>query len=192
MTDRPWESPPTGAAREIAAEIAAAVPELKTPRLRLRAPRMKDFDAFAEILTTARGIHVGGPMPRETAWLEFTEAVSGWLLRGYGMWSVERRADGALLGFLPLHHEAGDPEPELGYLFLASAEGQGYATEAAEAARDFAFGRLGWSRLISYIAPENARSIAVAERLGAKRADDERHPLDADLLIFRHPKPESS
>jgi RimJ/RimL family protein N-acetyltransferase len=46
--------------------------------------------------------------------------------------------------------------------------GRGLATEAARAAVAYAFERLGWDRLICVILPGNRRSIAVAQRLGAR------------------------
>ena len=168
MSPAPWERAPTGAAAALAASVAAAVPELVTPRLRLRAPRLADFAAYAAILTTERGAFVGGPMSREEAWHDFVQSVAGWQLRGHGTWAVERRDDGALLGFITLNHEYGDPEPELGFLLLTEAEGRGYAREAAETARGFAFGALGWRSVVSYVAPENRRSARLAERLGAR------------------------
>lgn len=184
-----WEIAPEGRAAEIAAGLAAGVPEIETERLRLRAPRIGDFAAYAEILCSDRAVHIGGPFSREDAFLDFAQGVAGWLLRGHGLWSVETRGDGTLVGFLPLHVEAGDPERELGYLFRAAAEGKGYAHEAARAAREFAYGRLGWRTVVSYVARDNTRSIAIAERLGAKPDPAARHPLDPDLIVFRHPAP---
>ena len=182
----PWERAPDGPAAGIAAGpaagIAAAIPELGTQRLRLRAPRIGDFAAYAGIATTERGVHIGGPMTREEAWLDFVQLVAGWTLRGHGVWSVERRADGALVGFVLIGLEPGDLEPELGFLFVAGAEGHGYAREAAAAARDFAHGALGWDTIVSYIAPENARSIRLAERLGARREAR----TEGGALVFRH------
>jgi RimJ/RimL family protein N-acetyltransferase len=189
MNAHPWEQPSTGAAAALAADVAACIPELETPRLRLRAPRIGDFEAYAAIATTERGVHFGGPMSREAAWLDFAQLVASWLLRGYGVWSVERRADGRLIGFLPLDHEFGDPEPEIGWLLLPEAEGQGFATEAATAARRLAFERLGFGTLVSYVDRTNHRSVGVAERLGARR-EAATHPLDGDVLVFRHPAPE--
>ncbi len=182
MTPAPWQTPPEGAAALIAAGVAAGAPELATARLRMRAPRIDDFDGCAAIVTGPRGVHVGGPMDHEAAWLDFAQMVAGWMLRGCGLWSVERRSDGALLGFVPLNHEFGDPEPELGLLFRAEAEGLGYAFEAAAAARGFAFGRLGWATVVSYVDPANARSI----RLGARL-----EPADLDgVRVYRHVGPE--
>ena len=44
--------------------------------------------------------------------------------------------------------------------------GRGYATEAAQAVRDYAFNRLRLPRLIAMIDPQNIASIRVAEKLG--------------------------
>jgi RimJ/RimL family protein N-acetyltransferase len=184
-----WEAAPGGAAAVAAERVAAAVPVLETARLRLRAPRISDFDAYAAIVCGPRGVHVGGPLDREEAWLDFAQMVAGWMLRGHGLWSVETRGDGHLVGFVPLNHEYGDPEAELGWLFVEAAEGQGYASEAARAARGFAFDRLGFATLVSYVAEGNARSERLARRLGAA-PDAARHPLDPEVRVFRHPRPE--
>lgn len=186
-----WERLPEGRAAEIAAALAGGVPVIETGRLRLRAPRIGDFDAYGEILCSDRAVHIGGSFGREAAFRDFAEAVAGWMLRGHGLWSVERRTDGALLGFVLLHIEAGDPEREIGYLLRAEAEGHGYAAEAAEAALGYAYGALGWRGVVSYVDPANHRSVATAERLGARRDPEARHPLDPEILIFRHPAPES-
>jgi RimJ/RimL family protein N-acetyltransferase len=65
-------------------------------------------------------------------------------------------------------HEAlaGDLELEIGWTVLREFWNQGYATEAAAACRDHAFGELGRDRLISLIARENTPSIRVAEKIG--------------------------
>ena len=166
------EAPATGVGAARAAAMAALVPQIETPRLTLRAPRAEDFPLYAEVLCSDRGRFMGGPFTRDAAWSDFTRIVAAWLLRGHGGWTVEITATGKVAGFVLLGFEPGDLEPELGVIFRASGEGQGYATEAATAARDFAFGTLGWQTLVSYIAPENARSVALATRLDA-HADGE-------------------
>lgn len=183
----PHERPSSGAAAGIAARLCSAIPEIETPRLRLRAPRIEDFGGYAAIATTERGRHIGGPLSRDDAWLDFAQMVAGWTLRGHGLWSVERRDDGALLGFVPIGFEPGDREPELGFLFLAEGEGRGYAREAAEAARRFAFETLGWGTLVSYVDPENARSLRLLERLGAR---PEPRLLDG-ARVYRHHREET-
>ncbi len=66
-------------------------------------------------------------------------------------------------------------------------EGKGYAFEAANAVLDWAFLTREMPTLVSYIAPQNARSIALAERLGATRDTEAKAPNEGDL-VYRHPR----
>lgn len=69
----------------------------------------------------------------------------------------------------------------------ARGRGQGLAAEAAGAARAHAFGALGWTTAVSYVDPGNARSIALAERMGAIRDDAAPVPhSDRPCLVYRH------
>ncbi len=163
----PHEFPISGPAAGFAATLSGMLPEIETARLRLRAPRLADFDAWAEILTGPAAPWLGGPFSRDDSFLEFLASCGTWLLRGHGPWTVEPKAGGDVLGFVLLGFEPGDAEPELGYLFRPAAEGKGYATEAVEAARAHAFTALGMTRVVSYIAAENAASARLARRVGA-------------------------
>lgn len=88
---------------------------------------------------------------------------------GFGPYAVvERQAQGVIgycgLFFFPDIN--GQQEVEIGYRLARAAWGQGYATEAAGAVRDFAFNVLGLKRLIAMIDPSNTASIRVAEKIG--------------------------
>lgn len=179
----PWEAPITEPASRLAARFASLVPELVTKRLTLRAPMLADFPTYADILSDSRSGGLGGPFNREDALLDFSQYVAGWMLRGTGLWAVERRTDEALIGFVLVGMEHGDQEPELGYMFTAEVQGQGYATEAAAAARDFALRDLELPVLVSCVDPANTRSAALADRLGAYIDPD---ASDADTNIWRH------
>jgi RimJ/RimL family protein N-acetyltransferase len=64
---------------------------------------------------------------------------------------------------------------EIGYDFRSDYWGQGLATEAAAAVRDFALDELGLPRVISLIRPENVASVRVSEKIGmAKEREIER------------------
>lgn len=180
---RPWTAPISAPSQAIGASIRALVPALSTPRTTLRAPVIGDFLAWSHILTSARAIHVGGPMDADDAWLEFCEGMAAWALRGHGMWTLTDHS-GTVLGFVLLGFAPGDGEHELGYLLCEAAEGQGYVTEAAAAARDYAVSALRLPSLVSYISPENLRSGAVAMRLGATRDG----MLDGCDIWRHHPK----
>lgn len=58
-------------------------------------------------------------------------------------------------------------QPELGWALARPHWGNGYATEAAAAIRDWALERPNVDRLVSLISPDNVRSRRVAEKLGA-------------------------
>ena len=159
--------PPEGRAAEAAVQHRAALPVLETARLTLRAPRLDDFSIWVEVYGEEEGGYLGGPLSDEDVWLSFTNYVSGWLLHGHGLFTVER--SGEAIGFVTLGLEWGDEEPEIGWLLPKRMQGQGYATEAAMAVRDYAVALYGPGKTVSYIHAENARSQAVAARLGAAR-----------------------
>lgn len=167
-----------------------SIPSLDTDRLTLRAPRLGDFEPYAAFWASERAVHEGGPRDRAAAWREFACDVAGWALRGFGVWSVEPKGGGSWLGAVGLFQPDWYPEPELGWTLAPEAEGRGFAFEAARAARAWAYRARGLGPLVSYIDPDNARSIRLAERLGAWRDAAAARPGSADLA-FRHPGPEA-
>jgi len=184
------ETAPHGVAAELAAQFASMVPELRSKRLILRAPRPTDFPLYAEIASGPRSGGIGGPMTRDEAWYDFATLASGWMLKGHGGWTITLRTTTEAIGFVLIGAEPGDAEPELGYLIAEAHEGHGYASEAAQTAREYAFGTLRLPSLVSYIFPDNAASIAVAKRLGAIEDGTATYPEDdTPSLIYRHPVP---
>jgi RimJ/RimL family protein N-acetyltransferase len=147
------------------------IPTLRTPRLALRAFRAADIDAWAamEADPEVRRYRGNNLRTRNEAWAAMEASLGQWALRGYGMFVLEYAADGRFAGHAGVLHPAEWPEPEIAYALARDFWGQGLATEAAAAARDWAFARHGFARLASFILPGNAQSIRVAEKLGAVR-----------------------
>ena len=161
------------------------IPTLETGRVVLRAHRLADFDAYAETLASPRARFIDR-LDRRDAWFVFCNDVAGWQLRGFGLWAVDLR-DGTHLGQVGIQRPDHFPEPELGWFLHDGHEGRGYATEAARAALGWARGRV--ASLVSYIAPGNDRSVAVAERLGATLDPDAPLPDGEDrteTVVYRH------
>lgn len=179
-----WLTPPTGAAADLVANLDAMLPRLETDRLILRPARITDWPVLEPIWTTDRAEHIGGPMNGEDAWLDYNQCVASWLLRGTGPLVLTLKGDDTPLGLVLIAPEYGDPGPELGWLLTKEAEGMGYATEAASALRDWGYNMLGRGAFQSFIGKGNARSIRVAERLGATLAGT--HPTDDDVLIYSY------
>ncbi|MEM8804238.1 MAG: GNAT family N-acetyltransferase [Pseudomonadota bacterium] len=189
MTARHEQATP-GPAEDLAAMFNALAPTIQTERLLLRAPVLSDFPACAEIACGERGRFVGGPMSRDAAWAEFTAMVAGWSLHGHGGFAVED-AEGNVLGFVVLGLEPGDHEVELGFSLTEAAEGNGFAEEAARAVRTWAATELELTGLVSYIDPENVRSVALAKRLGATRDTKAEAAIGASTHVYRHPEGQS-
>jgi RimJ/RimL family protein N-acetyltransferase len=147
------------------------IPTLRTERLVLRAFRAADIDAWAamEADPEVRRYRGNNPRTRAEAWTAMESGLGQWALRGYGLFALEQAEDGQFVGFAGVLHPADWPEAELGYSLAREFWGQGFAAEAARAARDWAFARHGLARLASFILPDNARSIRVAETLDAVR-----------------------
>lgn len=165
------------------------IPTLTTRRLTLRAPVAEDFPAYARLMASPRARSMGGPFDLRAAWGVFCHDVAQWRLFGHGALMVELTLTGQCLGQVGINHGPLFPEKELGWLLYDGHEGQGYATEAARALRQWAFETLGLRSLVSYVDPRNDRSIAVARRLGAI-PDPEAPRQDPGDIVFRHHAPD--
>ena len=164
---KPWLIPSTGGPAKLAATLQAALPRLETARLVVRPAQLGDYAIWEEIMMGPNGEFLGGPWDERGAYLDFAQCVGSWFLRGFGLWTVESRETGDVLGFVAHGHEYGCLEAELGYLLTESAPGRGIATEAASAVRDYAFDVLKQDTLVLYFDPRNGASKAVALKLGA-------------------------
>ena len=172
-------------------DISIQIPHLETERLHFRAPALSDFNAEAEFYASDRSKGVGGPYPREKVWSKLCEKIGQWVLRGYGVWALEEKSTGTYVGRVGIYHPIEWPEAELAWTMMAAGEGKGYAFEAAQTVRDHMYRVHGWGALISVIMDDNARSIALAERLGCTREGGFEHPAYGYLPIWRHPGPET-
>jgi RimJ/RimL family protein N-acetyltransferase len=146
------------------------IPTLETERLVMRAFRESDLDEYAAMSADAevmRFIGTGATQTRSEAWRSMAYFIGHWELRGFGMWAVERKGSGELVGRVGFIEPEGWPGFELGWLLARPHWGHGYAREAAREALRYARDKLGRDRLISLIRPGNARSIKLATTLGA-------------------------
>ncbi len=146
------------------------VEEIRTERLILRPIALEDLDAFAEIYADPEVVRFidGATSTRDETrgWIEaqiLRNEVEGWDRR-----SVLLARDGTVLGRcgISVWEIEGRQEHEIGYLFGRPHWGKGYATEAAFAMRDRAFGEMGLRRLIALIDHGNVASKNVARKLG--------------------------
>jgi RimJ/RimL family protein N-acetyltransferase len=163
------------------------IPVIETERLILRGPLEADFDAHAAFIASPRSQFVGGPQDRFQAWKGFSSGIGHWVLNGFGFWMIADRMTNAPLGKTGFMNAPGWDEPELGWHVYEAAEGKGIAFEAVTAARAYGAQHFGLDEVISYIDPANTRSMALAERLGA-RFERDGELLGKPCQIWRHPK----
>ena len=129
----------------------------------------------------------GKPVSRADAWRQMAMLAGHWTLRGFGIWAVEERSTGQLIGRIGCFMPEGWPAFEIGYVLARSAWGKGYAREAASMSLQYARETLGRTEIISLIRPPNAASIRVAESLGAVAAETIEF-FGAPATVYRYPE----
>ena len=171
----------------------------ETERLRLRTWDDEDEFRFYDIMNTPAVMRWLGGWQSPEEWSAGYQRLRGYERDfGFTFWIVERRSDGAILGFCGLKR-ANAPgadliagEVEIGWRLREDAWGQGYAKEAAIASLDLAFGRFAAPRVVAVTAQGNLPSQGLMKRLGMERWEDfdfidRRFPADSEvnpLLVF--------
>lgn len=111
--------------------------------------------------------------------------------KGYGLYAVELKSSGTLIGLLGFHwadfKAEFTPCVEIGWRLVPEAWGYGYAVEGAKACLEHGFSRLGFDRVYSFTACVNHPSQAVMQRAGMKKTAEFNHPeVSADSPLHPH------
>jgi RimJ/RimL family protein N-acetyltransferase len=143
--------------------------ELETPRLKLRPTLPEDFEPFAAFQADPESMrYLTPPQPRSVAWRSFLNVAGAWAMQGFSLFSVIEKASGRWVGRVGPWRPEGWPGTEVGWNIVRDRCRQGYATEAATAAIDWAFASLGWTEVVHVIDCENVASQGVAHKLGSR------------------------
>jgi RimJ/RimL family protein N-acetyltransferase len=105
--------------------------------------------------------------------------VHPWLLR-----AIVARGEGAFVGHINFHGRPEDGRAELGYTIIPEFRRRGYATEAAQGMMDWARQEHGVARFVVSISPDNAASLAMAEKLGFRQVGTQMDEEDGLELVF--------
>lgn len=146
----------------------------ETERLLLRELQYTDIDALSLILRNEETMYAynGAFSERETLeWLE--RQLARYKKYGFGLWAVILKESGKMIGQCGLTMQPWKDKEllEIGYLFNKNYWHKGYAIEAANACKKYAFEVLGADEVCSIIRDTNIPSQRVAERNGMKLAD---------------------
>ena len=172
-------------------------PRLETGRLILRRWRDADRDPYAAMSADPAVMDwLDGTRSRAESDAQIDRFEAQLEQRGHGVLALERKADGAFLGFAALAvTDRPPPVPqgvEVGWRLARQVWGFGYATEAASALLVHGFEHLGLDEIVSFTAATNLRSQAVMRRIGLSRCPDldfdhpafaEGHPLRAHVVF---------
>lgn len=165
--------------------------ELQTTRLRLRRWREGDKAPLAAINSDPEVMRYrAAPLSRQESDAFVDELEAQFDNLGFGLWAVERRRDGLLLGYTGLAVSGFDapfcPAVDIGWTLARDAWGHGYATEAAIASLNFAFHQLRLAEVVAHTTSVNEPSQRVMRRLGMTHdpADD----FDGPWYPVGHPR----
>ena len=160
-------------------------PTLTTARLTLRRPALRDAPEAVAFLMSNRARLMMPEVTEAEAQAEFAGVISLWDDTGFSLFAITR--DDTAIGLAGAWQPPDYPEPEIGWnLWNAADEGQGLATEAVCATRDWFFATQPFVTALSYVHPENHASARLAVRIGAVIDAAAPCPFPPPVLIFRH------
>lgn len=147
---------------------------LATSRLLLRQYRAQDHDCVHRLASDPEIFRYShhGPLESEESWSMLLRHIGHWAVRGWGVFGVEDKKSGVLIGQAGLsdfRRRLGprfDGVPEITWSFEPKTQGLGYATEAAQAALDWIEQQHALSRTVCLIHAQNLASLRVADKLG--------------------------
>jgi RimJ/RimL family protein N-acetyltransferase len=178
---------------------------IETERLIIRPWRDSDRSEYlASCNDEAVTTYLGGPAAVEDIDASLARIRKSQEENGFCFWVIERKSDGAFLGYcgFKVARDEGTPiegDVEIGWRLRQDAWGQGYALEAARACLDWAWSNLKADRVVAITVPTNRASWSVMERLGMTRRPDldflhpnfaADHPLSAHMTyVMERPRP---
>jgi len=159
----------------------------ESERLRCRRWQPTDVDPLLLVYGDAeamRWVGDGAPISQAEceAWLKVTE--NNYRTRGYGMFALEERAAGQVVGFCGLVHPGGQQEAEVKYAFLRAYWGRGLATEAVKALLFYGATHHALTRVIATVAPENLASQRVLLKAGMAKTELRHDEDGSDTQLF--------
>ena len=154
------------------------LPELRTPRLRLRPFAEDDVDALHAVWTDAgvrRFLWDDITIERDRAEQTLRSSLEDVERRGYGMWTLHFSAREGVIGFCGFRPLDGTRDPQIVYGVLAELWGQGLVVEASRAALAHLFESCSPERVWALSDLPNAQSFRVMEKLGMSFDRDAPH-----------------
>jgi RimJ/RimL family protein N-acetyltransferase len=169
-----------------------------TPRLLLRLAERADAQALQDIHQDPEAIELKqvtlleAPGGIDLALRNIERMHRHWRRCGYGQWTVVEKASNEVIGCVGFFHPPGWPGVDLNWIIQRARRENGFATEAAAAALEWAWQNTQIHHVISLIGPSDARSARIATKVGEsfERADVD--PINGEAVHVygvERPKP---
>lgn len=129
----------------------------------------------------------GGPLTSAAAWSRLAADLGAWHLQGFGVWAIQRRESGDLLGVCGFWQGKGWPR-ELTWWLLPKARGAGIAHEASLAVIEHAYQQFQWPSVETYMHDDNHAARALVLRLGGTVMERRSFPDGQERDVFRLPR----
>ena len=163
---------------------------LETERLILREYTWDDFDGLYALLSDPETMcHY--PKPYDEAgtrrWIQWN--LDNYQKYGFGLWALVLKETGAFIGDCGITMQSIDAQelPEVGYHIHRNYWCRGYGSEAARAARDWAFENRDFDALYSYMKYTNIASYSTAAANGMRKIKEYQDPEDGILYVYAIP-----
>ena len=147
---------------------------LTTKNLILRAFTDEDVEGMYQILNGKNVLQYfpsNNPLTEERVQKMIHFLLGHWEKYGYGLWAVEHKESGTLIGRCGLQYIAETDETEIDFILAPEFWGRGLATEAGQASLQFGFEVLNVKEVVGIVHPENLASQRVLEKLGMQRIE---------------------
>jgi len=163
------------------------IPTLSTARTVLLPPSAACEQLYQSFYTDPEASReYGGPLSVGAAWARLAADLGSWHLQGFGVWVIQRRSEGDLVGTCGFWQGKGWPR-ELTWWLLPQARGKGFAHEASRAAVAHAYQGFGWESVETYMNDTNAQARALAVRLGGVATGRRMFPDGLERNVYRIP-----
>ena len=156
---------------------------LQTERLEIRPFTLQDAEAYWPLVSDPAVLRYTGEAPVDSIdavrELLASRPLRDYEVHGYGRMACTEKSTGRLVGFCGLKYLEDLQETDIGYRFLPTCWGKGYATESAQIIMQDGARTLGLSRIIGLVEPENIGSVRVLEKLGLA--------FESQVMLADHP-----
>lgn len=163
------------------------IPTLETTNLNLIPPSMEAYDLYEQFYSDAAASSMyGGPIEAEQIWARLKADVGSWYLLGFGVWVIQMKSSGRLVGVCGFWQGKNWPK-ELTWWVLPDYRGKGVASESSRAAVQYAYRSFKWDAVHTYMNDDNVAASALVKKLGGIKVHRQQFVDGVSRDVFKIP-----